>query len=189
MRCMSEYTHSRGQHQLRRRGLGRSSGTARRGTCSLKRGVRGQRGQGRVSEKTKTQSDLGAESDDSEVYEMELTDEMVRFFAHSEEHPKKRVNFFYCLLIDASKEIIGQDGKVQKRIEIEEVKANKKPPTVSAPTERPGVRRTAEMTKLYGKGAAMIHGMETAIQMSYDRTADIQQPKYWPNMPLKIVFS
>ena len=69
------------------------------------------------------------------------------------------------------------------------VKANKKPPTVSAPTERPGVRRTAEMTKLYGKGAAMIHGMETAIQMSYDRTADIQQPKYWPNMPLKIVFS
>ena len=34
------------------------------------------------------------------------------------------------------------------------VKANKKPPTVSAPTERPGVRRTAEMTKLYGKGAA-----------------------------------
>ena len=45
------------------------------------------------------------------------------------------------------------------------------------------------MTKLYGKGAAMIHGMETAIQMSYDRTADIQQPKFWPNMPLKIVFS
>ncbi|XP_078327174.1 gem-associated protein 8-like isoform X2 [Crassostrea virginica] len=180
MRCMSDYTHSRGQHQLRRRGLGRSSGTARRGTCSLKRGVRGQRGQGRVREKTKAQSDVGAESDDSEVYEMELTDEMVRFFAHSEEHRKQR---------DASKEIIGKDGRVQKRIEIEEVKANKKPPTVSAPTERPGVRRTAEMTKLYGKGAAMIHGMETAIQMSYDRTADIQQPKYWPNMPLKIVFS
>lgn len=45
------------------------------------------------------------------------------------------------------------------------------------------------MMKLYGKGAAMIHGMETAVQMSYDRTVDIQQPKFWPNMPLKIVFS
>lgn len=68
-------------------------------------------------------------------------------------------------------------------------KANKRAPTVEAPSERPGVRRTAEMTKLYGKGAAMIHGMETAVQMSYDRTMDIHQPKFWPNMPLKIVFS
>lgn len=68
-------------------------------------------------------------------------------------------------------------------------KANKRAPTVDAPSERPGVRRTAEMTKLYGKGAAMIHGMETAVQMSYDRTMDIRQPKFWPNMPLKIVFS
>ena len=87
---MSDYTHSKSQHQVKRRGLGRSSGTARRGTCLLKRGVRGQRGQGRVREKTKAQSDLGAESDDSEVYEMGLTDEMVRFFAHSEEHRKQR---------------------------------------------------------------------------------------------------
>ena len=72
------------------RGLGRSSGTARRETCSLKRGVRGQRGQGRVREKIKAQSVVGAESDDSEVYEMELTDEMVRFFAHSEQNRNQR---------------------------------------------------------------------------------------------------
>ena len=70
------------------------------------------------------------------------------------------------------------------------VKANKKPPpTVAANTERPGVRRTAEMTKPYGKSGAMIHGMETTIQMSFNRTADIQKPKFWSNMPLKIVFS
>ena len=86
---MSDSTHSKGQHQVRK-GLGRSSRTAWIGTCSLKRGVRGQRGQGRVREKTKAQSDVGAESDDSEVYEMEVTDEMVRFFAHSEEHRKQR---------------------------------------------------------------------------------------------------
>lgn len=59
---------------------------------------------------------------------------------------------------------------------------------MEAPKERPGARRTAEMKLLYGTGAAMIHGMETAVQMSFDRNTDIKQPKYWPNMPLKIVF-
>ena len=48
------------------------------------------RGQGRVREKTKAQSDVGAESDDSQVYDMELTDEMVRFFAYSEQNRKQR---------------------------------------------------------------------------------------------------
>lgn len=69
------------------------------------------------------------------------------------------------------------------------VLANRKTATTQAPTERPGARRTQEMKLLYGKGAAMIHGMETAMQMTYDRNTDILQPKLWPNMPLKIVFS
>lgn len=66
--------------------------------------------------------------------------------------------------------------------------ASQKIPTSEAPKERPGLRRTTEMTKIYGKGAAMIHGMETALQMTYDRSVDIRQPPCWPNMPLKIVF-
>ena len=45
-----------------------------------------------------------------------------------------------------------------------------------------------EMKMLYGKGAAMIHGMETALQMNFDRNLDVRQPKMWPNMPFKIVF-
>ena len=61
--------------------------------------------------------------------------------------------------------------------------------TVEAPKERPGSRRTSEMKMLYGKGAAMIHGMETALQMTFDRNKDLKQPKMWPNMPLKIVFN
>ena len=48
---------------------------------------------------------------------------------------------------------------------------------------------TTEMIKLYGKGAAMIHGMETTIQMSFDRTTDIQMLQFWPNMSLKMSFS
>ena len=61
--------------------------------------------------------------------------------------------------------------------------------TVEAAKERPGSRRTSEMKQLYGKGAAMIHGMETAIQMTFDRNKDLKQPKLWPNMPLRIVFN
>jgi hypothetical protein len=34
------------------------------------------------------------------------------------------------------------------------------------------------MTKIYGKGAAMIHGMETALQMTYDRSVNIRQPPW-----------
>ena len=63
-----------------------------------------------------------------------------------------------------------------------------KGPTTAAPKERPGAKRTSEMKLLYGKGAPMIHGMETALQMTFDRNLDIKEPKVWPNMPLKLVF-
>ena len=59
----------------------------------------------------------------------------------------------------------------------------------SAPTEQPGKRRTAEMKLLYGKDAAMIHGMETAMQLNYDRNCDRKNPQHWPNIPLNIKFS
>ena len=67
MRCMSAYTQRKGQHQVRK-GLGMSSGTTMRGICSLIRRFRGQRGQGRVREKTNAQSDLGVEFDNNEEY-------------------------------------------------------------------------------------------------------------------------
>ena len=60
--------------------------------------------------------------------------------------------------------------------------------TTAAPAVRPGQRRTAEMKLLYGKGAAMIHGMETAMQLNYDRQLDLKQPKHWPHLPLNITF-
>lgn len=68
------------------------------------------------------------------------------------------------------------------------VRSDQKERTVEAPKERPGSRRTEEMRFLYGKGAAMIHGMETALQMNFDRNLDVKQPKLWPNMPFKILF-
>lgn len=54
------------------------------------------------------------------------------------------------------------------------------------PSERPGERRGAEMKKLYGEDAAKIQGMETAMQLTFDRNCDKKQPKYWPVIPLKL---
>jgi len=54
------------------------------------------------------------------------------------------------------------------------------------PLERPGERRGAEMKKLYGTSAAKIQGMETAMQLTFDRNCDRKQPKSWPVIPLKL---
>lgn len=43
------------------------------------------------------------------------------------------------------------------------------------PSERPGARRTLQMKQLYGKEAGIIHGMETALQMEFDRIVDMVQ--------------
>ena len=66
--------------------------------------------------------------------------------------------------------------------------ADKDKATTLAPTVRPGQKRTAEMKELYGNGAAMIHGMETAMQLNFDRNLDLKQPKHWPHLPLNILF-
>lgn len=72
------------------RGRGRSRGGVRRGVCQKNPGAGRQKGQSRASRVVDPDSYGGADSDDSEVYEMELTEEMVQFFAHSEEHRKQR---------------------------------------------------------------------------------------------------
>ncbi|XP_042190649.1 gem-associated protein 8 [Callorhinchus milii] len=58
--------------------------------------------------------------------------------------------------------------------------------TVQPPAERPGERRVVEMKRLYGESAAKIQGMETAMQLTFDRKCDKKQPKYWPVIPLKL---
>lgn len=58
--------------------------------------------------------------------------------------------------------------------------------SAAPPSERPGERRGAEMTKLYGEDAAKILAMEAAMQLAFDRNCDLKQPKYWPVIPLKL---
>jgi len=61
-------------------------------------------------------------------------------------------------------------------------------PTVFPPSEQLGARRLVEMRELYGAGAAMIHGMETALQLLFDRNMDRHRPRPWPALPLNIQF-
>ncbi|KAL4230510.1 Gemini of Cajal bodies-associated protein 8 [Mactra antiquata] len=118
----------------------------------------------------------------SEVIEMEVTQEMIDFYAKTMEHRMERDK--------AKKAEKLESANKPEHVNVENIKITEsKAPTIEAPKERPGVRRTAEMKLLYGKNAAMIHGMETALQMTFDRNMDVKQPKIWPNMPLRVIFS
>ena len=46
--------------------------------------------------------------------------------------------------------------------------------------------KTKEYEKLYGLGAPRIQAMETAMQLLFSRNCDRNQPKLWPNMPLRM---
>lgn len=121
-----------------------------------------------------------AEKEEEEsLLEMEITDDMLEFFAHSAKHRKER---------DFKKPKTVEEAKQEEHIDLGTVNAGKNKATALPPGERPGTKRTSEMKYLYGKGAAMIHGMETAMQLNFDRNCDRQQPKNWPHLPIKIVF-
>ncbi|GFN74624.1 gem-associated protein 8-like [Plakobranchus ocellatus] len=112
--------------------------------------------------------------------EMEITEEMMDFFKTSLKHRMER---------DLAKNGASrEDGSPEIRMNIEDAISGQAAPTSAPPQERPGARRAQEMKQLYGAGAPMIHGMETALQMTFDRIQDKFQPKLWPNMPLKIIF-
>ncbi|XP_060568027.1 gem-associated protein 8-like [Ruditapes philippinarum] len=121
------------------------------------------------------------QTETSEEFQMEISQDMIDFFAKTQAHRKERD--------EARKAEKDDEGVEPEHINVENVKVTEtRAPTVEAPKERPGAKRTAEMKLLYGKGAPMIHGMETALQMTYDRNVDLKQPKTWPNMPLRVIF-
>lgn len=59
--------------------------------------------------------------------------------------------------------------------------AEKLPPKQSASEQKQN-----EMKKLYGDMAPKITGMETAVQLNYNRQVSRDKPHYWPNIPLKL---
>lgn len=134
-----------------------------------------------VSESTShTETASGSAVVSNEEMEMEVTDEMMQFFQTSLKHKIER---------DRKKESLDEKGGEASRVNIEQVVIGHQARSSSAPVEQPGLRRTAELKYLYGPDAPMIHGMETALQLTFDRVSDRHQPKLWPNMPLKITFA
>ncbi|XP_056157406.1 gem-associated protein 8 [Lampris incognitus] len=119
-------------------------------------------------------------SSDSEiecdVNNMEITEELRQFFAQTARHKEE-------LKRQQEMEAEQQDSYIPADQDMHRVSWQS---TGAPPLERPGERRRAEMKKLYGEDAAKIQGMETAMQLTFDRKCDRLQPKYWPVIPLKL---
>ncbi|XP_024085488.1 gem-associated protein 8-like isoform X2 [Cimex lectularius] len=50
------------------------------------------------------------------------------------------------------------------------------------------LKRKKEIELLYGKHSAKIQGMETALQLTFNRHCDQSRPPYWPNLSFTFAF-
>lgn len=123
--------------------------------------------------------ETGWSSQGEEEFQVEITDAWREFLAKSSELKKKK---------EMTKTMENNSQHNDQCINIEDLADQPREASHLPPSERPGARRTLQMKQLYGKEAGIIHGMETALQMEFDRIVDMVQPKLWPNMPLKCVF-
>ncbi|XP_069495394.1 gem-associated protein 8 isoform X2 [Ambystoma mexicanum] len=136
--------------------------------------------QAAVESDSDTEDNEDAESDEEviecDVSNMEITDELRQFFAQTERHREEL----------RKQQQIDNELHDEMYIEADHDLHFVSGRSVQPPTERPGERRVAEMKKLYGDDSAKIQGMETAMQLSFDRNCDKKNPKYWPVIPLKL---
>jgi hypothetical protein len=58
----------------------------------------------------------------------------------------------------------------------------------TAPLDRAGLKREQELAELFGQRAEEIHLLETSLQVSFDKSFDLYQPKFWPSFPLRVKF-
>ncbi|XP_069746053.1 gem-associated protein 8 [Narcine bancroftii] len=130
-----------------------------------------------LKDETDLNSDTESDTENElecDVTNVEITEELRQYFEQTERHREelKRQQQFdaeqQTAYVLADRDFHNPSGR-----------------TIQPPTERPGERRMVEMKKLYGEGAAKIQGMETAMQLSFDRQCDKKQPKYWPVIPLR----
>ncbi|XP_013774872.1 gem-associated protein 8-like isoform X1 [Limulus polyphemus] len=107
--------------------------------------------------------------------EMEITEDMMAFFEHSARHKaelalkkdRQGMEEEYCVNL----ENLSVAGPLQR--------------STLPPALQPNSKRIEEMTELYGKAAQTIYGMETSLQLTFDKFCDLKQPKLWPNIPFK----
>ncbi|CAH1403830.1 unnamed protein product [Nezara viridula] len=121
------------------------------------------------------------DGDDEE--ELEVTKEMMDFLEQSMKH-KEAMRLMKAeaeLVTNETKEVEEAPEKEKGRDDIEECQT---------PQEKMiDEKRISEMSKLYGKSFPMIIGMETALQLTFNKNCDIYKPAFWPCLPLKIQFN
>lgn len=123
---------------------------------------------------TSFEDDISENSDNFEVSE-----EMIQFM---------EINMKHRADLEAEKERLrslrqeaDEKVKVSERDGIEECKA---------PNEATINKcRSQQMNNLYGESAPMIHGMETAIQLTFNWNCDHHKPQYWPILPFTFKFA
>ncbi|ESO07137.1 hypothetical protein HELRODRAFT_170439 [Helobdella robusta] len=128
-----------------------------------------------------TENDDG---DDDEEYEMHISEEMRQFFEISAKHREER---------DKVPKSQHHHQKLETDTENNDKSQSNEPPDTELADdtdliEKPGEARMKEMKELYGKGAAKIYAMETAMQLTFDRNFDQKLPKFWPALPLNLKF-
>ncbi|KAA0704632.1 Gem-associated protein 8 [Triplophysa tibetana] len=127
-----------------------------------------------------SETDENDESSDEGMIEctvsnVDISEELRQYFAQTEMHRQN-------LKIQQEMNAVEQDSYVLADEDLHRVSWK----SVLPPSERPGESRAVEMKKLYGKEAAKIQGMETAMLLTFDRNCDRKQPKYWPVIPLNL---
>lgn len=156
--------------------LNQSKRSRKRATSKSSRKERKRRNRSR-SASARRRSEQEEEDEEEDMFcDINIDEDLLKFLSVSAKHRKER---------DARKKEDAKEGNCNEHAMDFDTSCKG---TSAAPKERPGLRRTAEMKMLYGKGAAMIHGMETAMQLTFDRNVDIKQPRPWPNLPIHIKF-
>ncbi len=51
-----------------------------------------------------------------------------------------------------------------------------------------GLKRTKEMSSLYGGESILIQTLETNLQMKFDEFSDAHRPPLWPSIPLNLSY-
>ncbi|XP_073442306.1 gem-associated protein 8 [Dendrobates tinctorius] len=120
-------------------------------------------------------TDSDEEGIECDMSNMEITEELRQYFAETERH-REELKRQQQLEEEMHEQYVdaGHDLHIPTRR------------STHPPSEKPGERRRIEMKKLYGEDAAQIQGMETAMQLNFDRHCDKKLPKYWPIIPLKL---
>jgi len=115
------------------------------------------------------------EDEDEDSYEMEISEDMLEFFAKSMKHKKELKQLEdQCQVSYVNVDDIPLEARV---VDIYGLKT---------PDLRKDEEKTNTYQKLYGKKADIINAMETAMQLTFHRNCDLKHPKLWPNMPLKM---